>query len=306
MEARAPEQLKAPRGLTGEKLAIYLRIPPDIDCVPDPSFDAASAADRFFGSSAIHVSVPQWFSPPDMRSVQPRERAMATRLSTEQEVLLFLRYNYARWRLRKLIAEQINRRCLSRALEMVQWYTRVLQCCSEIARANMPLVVSMAKRMTIPFVDFTELCSEGNMALLRSINKFDIRRGYKFSTYACRAILKSFRRLAAKHGRYRRHFPVELDLDMQKSDNDDNRRSQQWDDSVQTLRQILACNLASMTDIERRIVTLRFGMINGNPDRMTLAQIGKEVGFSNERVRQILHGSLRKLRESLQKTLAAG
>jgi RNA polymerase sigma factor (sigma-70 family) len=181
----------------------------------------------------------------------------------------------------------------------------VLECCGELVRANMALVLAMAKRTTIPYVDFTELCSEGNMALLRSIDKFDLRRGYKFSTYACRAILKSFRRLAARNGRYHHRFPVEFDPEMQKSDHAEALHRQRWDDSLQALQQILSCNLAAMTELERRVVTLRFGLLTEGR-RMTLAQIGRQVGFSNERVRQILKGSLRKLRDSLHRCYLAG
>ena len=98
---------------------------------------------------------------------------------------------------------------------------------------------------------------------------------------------------------------MEFDAELQKSDVPDTRHSQQWDDSVQALQQILSCNLAAMTDLERRIVTFRFGLVSQD-GRMTLAEVGKRVGFSNERVRQILNGSLRKLRESLCDRFLAG
>jgi RNA polymerase sigma factor (sigma-70 family) len=227
------------------------------------------------------------------------------KLTAGQEAVLFLRYNYARYRLHLLIAEQCRRCCMSRAEEMVLWYQRVLRSCGDLVRANMALVLAMAKRAGIQSVDFAELVSEGNMALLRGIEKFDITRGFKFSTYACRAILKAFQRLGTQHGRYRQRFPTDFDAEMQKSDLIDIRHRQQWDDSVQAIRQILSCNLAAMTDLERQIVTFRFGLAS-ETGHMTLAEVGKKVGFSNERVRQILNGSLRKLRESLHSRFLAG
>ena len=175
----------------------------------------------------------------------------------------------------------------------------------KLVRANLALVPAMAKRARLPDVEFGDLISEGNMAVLRSIEKFDVARGFKFSTYACRSILKAFNRLASRHGRYRQRFPVEFDADMQKPDLMANKHQQQWDESVQALRQILWCNLAAMTDLERRIVMFRFGLASENA-RMTLSDIGKKVGFSNERVRQILNSSLQKLRESLHRRFLAG
>ena len=93
-----------------------------------------------------------------------------------------------------------------------------LKARTQITQANIPLVLAMAKRCKLAAVDFAELISEGNMALLRSVDKFDCARGFKFSTYACRAILKSFSRVATKTSRYRSRFPVEFDPALEKSD----------------------------------------------------------------------------------------
>ena len=298
LRTEAPERLKVPQGLTGEVLEVYLRIPPDIDCVWHPSFGDPATAQRLFGPDTRHVQVSAWSCPPEIPEDCAAERARPVKLTMVQEAVLFLRYNYARHRLQRLIGEQRRRCRMSRAEEMVLWYQRVMSSCGELVLANMALVPAMAKRTVIPSADYEELASEGNMALLRSITMFDVSRGFKFSTYACQAILKSFRRLAAKHGRYRRRFPVRFDADMEKSDLIDNRHRQQWDDSLQALRQILSCNLAAMTDMERRILMLRFGLA-AETGKMTLAEVGDRVGFSNERVRQILNGSLLKLRESL-------
>jgi len=294
-----------PRGLKGEDLDTYLRIPPDIRCVEHPSFEDPHTEERLFGPEAEQVYVPAWCCPPEVPEDRPANRIRPIKLTAQQEVLLFLRYNYARWRLQRIIALQRRRRCLSRALEMVMWYKRMLRSCGELVRANMALVLAMAKRANIPLVEFSELASEGNMALLRSIEKFAVSGGFKFSTYACRSILKAFNRLATRHGRYRQRFPVEFDADMQKPDLIENRHERQWEDSVQALRQILSCNLAAMTDLERQIVMFRFGLASEN-SRMTLSDIGKRVGFSNERVRQILNGSLQKLRDSLHKRFLVG
>ena len=84
---------------------------------------------------------------------------------------------------------------------VLAWGHRVLDARSVIVRVNMPLVLAMAKRTRLSSIDFNEMISEGNMALLRSVEKFDCSRGFKFSTYSCRAILKSFSRVAMRASR---------------------------------------------------------------------------------------------------------
>jgi RNA polymerase sigma factor (sigma-70 family) len=182
---------------------------------------------------------------------------------------------------------------------MVRWYIRAREAQGKLVRANMALVLAMARRTRIPNVEFSELVSEGNMALLRSVEKFDASRGFKFSTYACRSILKSFSRLATGTGRYRQHFPVEFDPDLERSDYDAQRHEMQRDDSIEALRDILIRNRAKLTDVERTIVMERFAIGSGGKGR-TLAEVGKVVGLTNERVRQIQNLALEKIRAALE------
>jgi RNA polymerase primary sigma factor len=153
-----------------------------------------------------------------------------------------MQYNYARWKLSKLCQAQRKRYSTRRAKEMLEWYRHSLNFRSALANANMALVVAMAKRTRINAVEFGELVSEGNMALLRAADKFDVRRGFKFSTYACRAILKSFNRLATKTGTYRQHFPTEFDPEMERSDEIDRRHKDQRELAIEDLQRVLALN----------------------------------------------------------------
>jgi RNA polymerase sigma factor (sigma-70 family) len=153
-------------------------------------------------------------------------------------------------------------------------------------------------------VEFPELISEGNMALLRSVEKFDVSRGFKFSTYACRAILKSFHRLATNVGRYRQHFPTEFDPKLEHSDYDLRKHDIQRDDSVEALRDILSRNRASLSDVERTVVMERFALGTEGKGR-TLSEVGKLIGLTNERVRQIQNAALAKLRAVLDEDYLA-
>ena len=73
-------------------------------------------------------------------------------------------------------------------------------------RANLRLVVSIAKRHVGPADNFFELVSDGNMSLIRAVEKFDFARGNKFSTYASWAIMKNFARTIPDEHRRRDRF----------------------------------------------------------------------------------------------------
>jgi RNA polymerase sigma factor (sigma-70 family) len=286
--------------LTAVERETYSQISLKLDWMDHDSFHASKAEDRYFGLEAMEITIPQWNCfVDDVQEIFPTTRSSKSKLNGREEKELFLRYNYARYRLGKLLRSQLNRRSLGRARQMCGWQERVRQVRAELTRANMALVLAMAKRTRIPNVDFTELVSEGNMALLRSIEKFDASRGFKFSTYACRAILKSFNRLASKTGRYRQHFPTEYDPDMEQSDYDVKRHDMQEADSVAFLREIISQNRANLTDTERKVVMERFALGTDLKRGRTLSQVGEVVGLTNERVRQLQNSALEKLRRVL-------
>ena len=272
--------------------------PTSMDYVDHPCFRSPDMEAELFGEAAEPVDVPEWTHFAEVpEDLEPRRRGRTT-LSSKDEAKLFLRYNYSRYRLGRLAEAQQRRFAKARAVQMRIWYDRTQQTRSDLVRANMALVLAMAKRTRIPNVEFSELVSEGNMALLRSVEKFDVSRGFKFSTYACRAILKSFNRLATKTGRYRQHFPTEYDPEMERSDYDVKKHEMQREESVEALRDILATNRANLSDVERTIVSERFALASRGKGK-TLAEVGKMVGLTNERVRQIQNLALSKIREVL-------
>jgi len=296
---------RARRTLTEEEGRTYRRIPAQVDYVPHPAFSSAHVTRDLFGEEAGEIRVPTWQWPAEVGAPFRGAAPAAVRLGPEQERTLFLRYNYARYRLSCLLPAQHRRYSASRAREMVLWWRRALKARSDLVRANLPLVLAMAKRTRVTDVEFAELASEGNMALLRSIEKFDASRGLKFSTYACRAVLKSFHRLAQREGRQRHRFTNTSGGEFLQPDPAPDKHDRQWEDSIYAIRRILAENLAALSDLERQILTYRFGLATGQRG-LTLAQIGEKVGFSNERVRQILKVALRKLRVSLSQGFLVG
>ena len=85
-------------------------------------------------------------------------------------------------------------------------YDEAVATKNQIIRANLRLVVSIAKRHVGPAENFFELVSDGNMSLMRAVEKFDFARGYKFSTYASWAIMKNFARTIPDEHRHRDRF----------------------------------------------------------------------------------------------------
>jgi len=281
-----------------------------VEYVDDPALHKRQAETTLFGSPAELVSpTATRFVRPEPVVAQARSGARIPTLASEQERKLFLRYNYARMRVRELqdrFAEKVLTAQATRRL--LAWGHRALDVRSTLAEANLPLVMAMAKRTRLASVDYNELISEGNMALLRSLEKFDCGRGYKFSTYACRAILKSFSRVAMRMSRYRGRFPTEFDPAIERSDHIERKREEVVTDCVDELKVILLRNLAELTDVERTVIRERFALqLSGSESAApkTLEQVGLIIGVTKERVRQIQNKALKKIRTTLEEKFLA-
>ena len=272
----------------------------DVDCVYDRSFSSPGAERKLWGARRECIPVPHYRLLPEI-STDVGQDFVARRilLTGEQERTLFLRYNYAKYRLRELLKLQRKFYSSKRAERIATWHNRAQAVRAKLTNANLPLVPSMAKRVRVIGVEYSELISEGYMAVLRSVEKFDVARGFKFSTYACRSILKCFHRLAAKHRRFRKLFPVEFDPELEKSDYGERRHRMQRSDSIDAVREVLNHNCANLSNVERSVILERFSILSrGRPQ--TLSQVGQVVGLTNERVRQIEKKSLRKIRAAYE------
>ena len=282
------------RELATEALSVSL------DYMPNPLFNKTHAQRELFDEGMdITPAGTGWYHPmtDDVLSSSAPTSAI---LKTNEERHLFLRYNYARMRTGILAAAFKEKPSRKIAADMAFWYGRVRDTRELITNANLALVLAMAKRTRMTDVDFGDLISEGNMALLRAVEKFDAARGFKFSTYACRAILKAFSRIAVKSTRYHNMFPMEFDPSMEKSNDMDTRRDGVAKDAVEELQRIIRVNRANLTDVERRVIEARFA-INRSQETssMTLEEVGQVIGVTKERVRQIQNRALEKLRATL-------
>jgi RNA polymerase sigma factor (sigma-70 family) len=263
-------------------------------------------AESFTGKIAHFSPMPAFVSDADLDSVP---HVSVTTLTAQQEQLLFQRFNFARCKVFRVLKGNKRKKLpIDEMRGLVAWFKIANAARAQIVQANLPLVLAMAKRTKLTGVDFSELISEGNMALLRSVDKFDCSKGFKFSTYACRAILKSFSRVAIRSSRYRSRFPTEFDPALEKSDFIERKRQEVEDFCVDELRSILTENLANLNDVEKKVIRARFALDAIDSDQaqpMTLEQVGEIIGVTKERVRQIQNKALEKLRQTLEDGILA-
>jgi RNA polymerase primary sigma factor len=274
------------------------------DFMDSPIFRQKNIEKQLFDfEDGVEPALPMtaWYQPTRDEALDEAIVGAPQLMKAAEERLMFQRFNFSKRKLCQL-QKLIKRDGLTRerAELFVDWHRRFEHFREYLVRTNLALVLAMAKRTRLGDVDFAEVVSEGNMALIRAVDKFNVDRGFKFSTYACRAILKAFSRTALKASKHRTRFPVEFEPDMEKSDWSDRKRDQVEEDCIDELKAIVTRNLADLSPVEDTVIRRRFNWEQQEETPLTLEEVGQIIGVTKERVRQIQNKALAKIRQVLE------
>jgi RNA polymerase primary sigma factor/RNA polymerase sigma factor len=212
---------------------------------------------------------------------------------------LFRKFNYLKYKASSLREKLNPARARAGVMDKIERiYDEAVRTKNQIVQANLRLVVSIAKRHVTATEDFFELVSDGNMSLIRAVEKFDFSRGNKFSTYASWAIMKNFARTIPEQFKRRDRFRTSHDEMFNATE--DERSDQYQQESAQQQRELQIRRILSRLDErEQKIIINRFGLDHSQEPR-TLKQVGADLGVTKERVRQIEARALNKLRMAAQ------
>jgi RNA polymerase sigma factor (sigma-70 family) len=265
-----------------------------IDYVDNALFHRANAAAVILGPeptpARTRIAKPPAGLPPYLASLYA-----VPLLTAEQESYYFRKMNYLKSRARKL-RDKLNPETVTD--EQLDQLEELLQRAGEVKdvliRSNLRLVVSIAKKNIRPGHDFFEMVSDGNMSLIRAIEKFDYSRGFKLSTYATWAIRRNFARsIPAEHTHHDR-FRTGSD-ELFKDSHEDNSSEFQQVSTHNQQHSALMTILKKLQDRERDILVARYGLTQG-AEPLTLEEVGQRFGVTKERIRQLETRALVKLR----------
>ncbi len=299
-----------------------------MDYIDHPDFQLPDAEQRIYGIGEIERPDVTWYRPlmddfiaARSRTVRSPKSQSTILLTGAQERILFMKYNFARFSISEIQKRAASRPVtLEEARQLLRWHGTAHKYREQLAETNLALVLAMAKRVRLSEVDFADLIGEGNMALMRSVDKFDCGRGFKFSTYACRAILKAFSRHGIKVTTHNRRFGAEYDPAFERSNHLETVRATHERECADEVKHIVTANKADLSEIEIKVISHRFGIdastalaalgsaesgttipeATEGAQPLTLEQVGQVIGVTKERVRQIQNKALEKIRSALQ------
>lgn len=237
---------------------------------------------------------------PDAVPPYLRDLYRTSLLSREEEASLFRQMNYLLHQAemaRKRLAGDVERVGPDKIAEIDALIQQAGEIKNRIIQSNLRLVVSIAKRHIHGRAssNLFELVSDGNIALMRAAEKFDFARGFRFSTYASWAITRHFARTIPEE--LQRQDRFQTGCEELFTITGDQRGVEEAETSVAQARDAIAGVLTSLDTRERVIVQRHFGLTSGKTQ--TLDEIGRQLGISKERVRQIERRALGKMRSAM-------
>jgi RNA polymerase sigma factor (sigma-70 family) len=268
------------------------------DCIYHPSFDDASLEGEImaempdaeeYESARRRMKAPK-DAPPELASLYEMPL-----LSREQEAHQFRKLNFLKHKAVKLRSELDPAHARTEDLDAIEDVQNQAQKIKDmLVNCNMRLVVSIAKRHSGHTNNFFELLSDGNVSLLRAVEKFDYSRGNKFSTYASWAIMKNFARSIPEEQHRRERYVTGHDELFEAREGNRTDEHEVLASAEQATHKVNRL-LEYLDPRERQIIRLRAGLDSGS-EAMTLEKIGQQLGITKERVRQLNVRAMKKLR----------
>jgi RNA polymerase primary sigma factor len=270
--------------------------------VYDQSFDDPGAETIILApmpGGARWTTAAGWLPGTQPRSVV-RSHGSAPVFDAEQEISLFRRMNYLKCRAGRLRATLDPAHVRQSELdELERLQGEALAVKNQIIRAYLRLVVSIAKKQSDPSRNLFELVSDGNLGLIRAVEKFDFGRGFRFSTYATKAITRQFARSIPQERRRHHRFVTGFEK-LLKAAVDHRAEETTCESDPRMNWRAVAGLLGRLSDRERQVLVSRYGL--GGARVQTLAQLGAELGITRQRVLQIESRALETLRTHLEST----
>ncbi len=235
----------------------------------------------------------------DSSSLEMTSRmGQAPLLTPENEACFFSQMNYLKFRFNQLRSKidpkNPNRKLILQAQATLD---KSISIRDLIIRSNLRLVISITRKFVTPLMSFDDLFSDGVMALMQAVEKFDIGRGYRFSTYAYYSISRSMYRFT-KRLRKKMLSVESFELN---SESDKTADSILPEQSWSTLSDQLSGMVTQLDEREQWIIRQRYSF-DGLGKAPTYKQLAEKLGVCNERVRQLEKRALQKLR-NMQETL---
>jgi len=267
-----------------------------IDYMDNEEFHASNADRTILGPPPEVDKKSQRIKPPP--GLPPYLASLYTvpLLTREEEQHYFRKMNFLKHQAAVLQEKIDSRRPKTKDLDKLEeTLAKATQVKNFLIRSNLRLVVSIAKRHMTPQANFFEMVSDGNMSLIRAIEKFDYSKGNKFSTYATWAIMKNYARSIPREYKILDRFRTGNDEVFVSSEED--RGSRYEDERAHAAhKEAVSSILDQLEDRERSILIHRYGLKQGT-EPQTLEQVGQEFGVTKERIRQIEARALQKLRK---------
>ena len=282
--------------LAARREAFFARV---IDYIPCRQFLKADA-EKLATIPPADAAVPlgQGGGPPaDAKGLSPYLASLyQTRLiSKDEEQFYFRRMNWLKFRAASVRGRLDRKRATLRQIEQVEgWLTEGETVKAILITSNLRLVVSIAKKFIDASWTFDELVSEGNVALMRAVEKFNFALGNRFSTYATYAIQRHFFRLSHRGRQFRKRF-VNDDESLRDRAEVESTAEYCSTEQITVLKGLFGEFLGELEPRERKIVIARFGF-DGKPPR-TFRELGSQMGVCKERIRQIQTRAMEKLRQ---------